>query len=176
MRLLLIPPVLMATVSLPVHAQAPMTKAPEIKWEGEWGLLAEESDSLEARIEEHLKGQNFAMKLLWKRKLQNACRTYVSMDILLGAVFSVTLGREVPADAATDGTTSEWKRSDGEKFNVSMTREDSRITEVFAGDGYTLTYAYSLPKADDTLVLRITYASPKLNNPFSYKLVYKKRS
>jgi hypothetical protein len=173
MRLLL-PPVLMTTLSLSLLAQAPKVKAPKILWDGEWRLAAEESDKVGTLIEEHLKDQNFAAKLLWKRKLQNACQVYVNLDILLGEVFSVTFGKEVPADTPADGSKGEWKRSDGEKFQISLKQEDTRITQTLEGDGYILTNAYILRKDGQSLALQVTYAHPKLSVPFTYKLVYKK--
>lgn len=176
MRFLLLPPVLMVTLSLPVLSQAAKIKAPKINWDGEWRLLAEESDKVDTLIEEHLKDQNFAAKLIWKRKLQNACQAYVNLDILLGEVFSVTFGKELPADTPADGTKGEWKRSDGEKFQVSMKQEDSHIIQTFQGDEYTLTYAYALSKDGQSLVLQVTYANPKRSTPFSYKMAYKKSS
>jgi hypothetical protein len=175
MRHLLLPPVLAAALSFPAAAQAPSTKAPEAYWEGEWDLVTADSDQVEARIDTHVKDLNLAMRLYWKHKLQNACKTYPRLDILIGTVFSATLGKELPADAPTDGTSAEWTRSDGEKFKVSMKREDPSITQVFAGKGYSLTYAYALGQESGTLDLRVTYASPKLSKPFSYQLRYRKQ-
>ena len=170
----LLPPVIMATLSISALAQAPKLKAPRILWDGEWRLQAEESDKVGPLIEEQIKSQNFAMKLIWKRKLQTACQTYVNLDILLGEVFSVTFGKEVPADTPADGTKGEWKRSDGEKFQISLQKEDSHITQTLQGDGYTLTNAYALSKDGQSLALQVTYTNPKLTAPFTYKLAYKK--
>jgi len=181
MRHSLLMPLLALAVCLPAVALE-KKKALEVKtdgeakinWDGEWSLVADESDKLEPLIDEHLKDQNFAMKAWWKRKLQGSCKAYTALDILAGESFSVSLGKEVPADTVPDGTTSEWKRSDGEKFQVSMRKDGPRITQTFQGDGYSLTNVYSMRKDSKTLALQITYAHPKLNNPFSYKLVYKR--
>ena len=176
----ILPLLLPALLALPILAQKPKTPAPEaakeakINWDGEWSLLAEESDKLEPLIDEHLKDQNFAKRAWWKRKLQASCKAHAALDILVGESFSVTLGKEVPVDTVPDGTTSEWKRSDGEKFQVSMRKDGPRITQTFQGDGYTLTNVYSMRKDGKTLALQITYAHPSLENPFSYKLVFRK--
>jgi hypothetical protein len=177
----LILPLLTLALCLPPQAQekkASETKKEsvevKINWDGEWSLLAEESDKLEPLIDEHLKDQNFAKRAWWKRKLQASCKAHAVLDILVGESFSVTLGKEVPVDTVPDGTTSEWKRSDGEKFQVSMRKDGPRITQTFQGDGYTLTYVYSMRKDGKTLALQITYAHPSLENPFSYKLVFRK--
>jgi hypothetical protein len=174
MRNLLLSPVLLVTLGLPGLAQATKVKAPRILWDGEWRLLAAESDKVDALIEEAVKDQNFAAKLLWKRKLQTACQTYLNLDILLGAVFSVTFGKELPVDTPVDGTKGDWKRSDGEKFQVSMQQEDTRITQTLQGDGYALTNEYTLSKDGQSLALQVTYANPKRSTPFSYKLAYRK--
>jgi hypothetical protein len=174
MRSLLLSPLLALVFCVPGLAQPAKVKAPRILWDGEWRLLAEESDKVDALIEEHLKDQNFAAKLLWKRKLQAACQVYGNLDILLGNTFSVTFGKELPADTPTDGTKGEWKRSDGETFQVSMHQEDGRIMQTFQGDGYALTHAYALGRDGQSLILQVTYANPKRTVPFNYKLTYKK--
>lgn len=146
----------------------------KVNWDGEWKLLAEDSDSVETLIDEHLKDLNFAKRAWWKRKLQASCKAHTSLDILAGDGFSVTLGKEVPADAVPDGGSSDWKRGDGEKFQVSMKKDGPRITMSFQGDGYTLTLVFSMRKNGRTLALQTTYAHPSLESPFSYKLVFQR--
>lgn len=176
-------PLLALLLCAPVLAQdkgadkkkAPETKQtaePKVNWDGEWSLIADDSDNLDAKIDEHLKDLNFAMKAWWKRKLNAACKTYKSLDILVGESFSVTLGKEVPADTSPDGKTSEWKRSDGTVFQVTLRKDGPRMTQTFTGDGCTLTNVYSMRKDGKTLALQITYSAPKLDNPFTYKLVF----
>jgi len=157
-----------------VESKAAETKTPEVKinWDGEWSLISDDSDNVEAKIDEHLKDLNFAMKAWWKRKLNAACKAHRTLDILVGESFSVTLGKEVPADTSTDGRASEWKRSDGTVFQVTMRKDGPRITQTFSGDGCTLTHVYSMRKDGKTLAMQVTYAAPKLDNPFSYKLVF----
>ena len=177
----LILPLLALALGLPACAQSkkaappPETAAKEakIKWDGEWTLIPGESDQLDPKIEEHVKDQNFAMKVYWKKKLKNACPFPQALDILSGAEFSVTLGRERPAESSPDGTASQWKRSDGETFQVTLRKDGPRMTQTFQGDGYSLTHVYSMRRDGNTLALQITYAHPKLD-AFTYKLVYKR--
>ncbi len=181
MRFLILPLLAFALV-LPLGAQtkkvAPAkeseAKEVKIKWDGEWVLIPDESDKVEPALEEHLKDQNFAKKLYWKKKLKSACNSPQMLDILYGRDgFSVTVGKERPAESAPDGTASEWKRSDGEVFQVTLRRDGARMTQTFQGDGYTLTNVYSMRKDGQSLALQITYTHPKLD-AFSYKLVYKR--
>lgn len=169
MRFLLSPSACLATLCLPVLSQT-------VPWDGEWRLVPGESDQTEPLIEAHLKGQNIAAKLLWRRRLRAACQTYPNLDILLGEVFSVTFGKELPADTPTDGTTRPWKRSDGALFQVSMKQEDGHILQTLQGSDYTLTNAYVLSQDGLSLTLQVTYASPKRAVPFSYRLAYRKLS
>jgi len=169
-------------LAIPVHAQkakpAPKTiKADnevKIKWDGEWSLHASQSDKIDEQIEAHLQDQNFAMRLLWKKKLQSACRSFSKLDILAGDSFSVTMGKERPIDTPADGTEVDWKRSDDEKFKVTLTRNGPTMIQTLTGDGYTLKYVYSMRKDGDSLALQGTYTHPKLDNPFTYKLVFKR--
>jgi len=172
-------PLLALALAMPGAAQtkkaAPAAESEtKIKWDGEWTLVPDESDKLEPMIDEHVKDQNFAMKVVWKKKLQKACKAPQLLDILYGADgFSVTLGKERPAESAPDGTASAWKRSDGEEFQVTLRKDGPRMTQTFQGDGYTLTNVYSMRKDGNTLALQVTYAHPKLN-ALSYKLIYKR--
>lgn len=155
----------------PVPAKEGETK---INWDGEWSLLPDDSDKLDALIEEHVKDQNFAMKVYWKKKLQNACKLPQSLDILYGTEgFSITMDKEKPVENSADGTASPWTRSDGELFQVTLRKDGPRMTQTFRGV-YSLTYVYSMRKSGATLAIQVTYAHPKLSNDFSYKMVFKR--
>ncbi len=167
---------------LPLGAQKPTRNTPsgasaapaKVDWDGEWSLVAGKSDTINEQIEAHVKDLNFALKLFWKKKLQNACQPFEKMDILAGESFSVTLGRERPIDTPTDGTVAEWKRRDEVVFKASLTMDGPTMIQTLQGDGYTLKHVYSMRKDGTTLALQITYAHPKLDNPFTYKLVFKR--
>ncbi len=150
-------------------------KEAKVAWDGEWTLAPSQSDRIDERIDAHLQDQNFAMKLFWKRKLQSACRAFDKLDILAGDGLSVTMGRERPIDTPTDGTESPWKRSDDATFKATLAKEGRTMTQTLVGDSYTLTYAYVMRKDGDSLALQVTYAHPKLEAPFTYKLVFKRK-
>ncbi|MDP2876018.1 MAG: hypothetical protein Q8O00_07525, partial [Holophaga sp.] len=147
----------------------------KINWDGEWTLLLEDSDKLDPLIEEHVKDQNFAMKVYWKKKLQNACKLPKNLDILFGmGGFSITFDKEPPIQNANDGAASAWKRSDGEAFQVTLRQDGPRVTQTFQAEGFSLTYVYSMRKSGNTMAIQATYAHPKLSNNFSYKMVFQR--
>ncbi len=180
MRLLLF--LLPCLLALPAAAQkakpaakpVESVKEAKIDWDGEWTLHASQSDKLDEQIDAHLKDLNFAMKLFWKKKLQSACRSFNKLDILAGGSFSVTLGKERPIDTPADGTEADWKRSDDVVFKATLTKEGPTMIQTLTGDGYTLKHVYSMRKDGNSLALQVTYNHPKLDNPFSYKLVFKR--
>jgi hypothetical protein len=149
-------------------------KEAKVQWDGEWALLASQSDKIDEQIDAHLKDLNFAMKLFWKKKLQSACRSFSKLDILAGDSFSVTMGKERPIDTPADGTEADWKRSDDEKFKATLTKNGPTMIQTLTGDGYTLKHVYSMRKDGSSLALQVTYTHPKLDNPFTYKLVFKR--
>jgi len=167
-------------VATPTPAQTtkaipPKEAEAKINWDGEWTLVPEDSDKLDALIEEHVKDQNFAMKVFWKKKLQNACKQPKNLDILYGmGGFSITLDKEPPIENTTDGAASAWKRIDGEAFQVTLRKDGPRMTQTFQAEGFSLTYVYSMRKSGDTLAVQATYTHPKLANSFSYKMVFKR--
>lgn len=177
-----LPLLLPCLLALPAAAQKtkPAPKAAEpvketkVDWDGEWTLHASQSDKIDEQIETHVKDLNFAMKLFWKKKLQGACRSFNKLDILAGDSFSVTMGRERPIDTPADGTESDWKRSDDVVFKATLTQDGPTMIQTLSGDGYTMKYVYSMRKDGNSLALQVTYTHPKLDNPFSYKLVFKR--
>ena len=174
--------VLPCLLVLPATAQKakPAPKAVEsakpakIDWDGEWSLAAAQSDKIEEQIDAHVKDLNFAMKLIWKKKLQAACTSFSKLDILAGGSFSVTMGKERPIDTPADGTEADWKRKDDVAFKATLTKDGPTMIQTLVGDGYTLKHVYSMRKDGDSLALQVTYSHPKLDNPFSYKLVFKR--
>lgn len=178
----LLPFLLPCLLVLPAAAQkakapakaAESVKEAKIDWDGEWTLHASQSDKIDEQIDAHVKDLNFAMKLFWKKKLQSACRSFNKLDILAGDSFSVTLGKERPVDTPTDGTESDWKRSDDVVFKATLTKDGPTMIQTLQGDGFTLKYVYSMRKDGNSLALQVTYTHPKLDNPFTYKLVFKR--
>jgi len=176
-----VPFILACLLVLPLAAQkakpAPAKESAQVRkvdWDGEWSLVAAKSDNLEEQIDAQVKDMNFAMRLFWKKKLQNACKAFDKLDILAGDSFTVTMGREVPVDTPADGTVTDWKRSDGEMFKATLAQEGPTMIQTLQGDGYTLKHVYSMRKDGESLALQVTYTHPKLDNPFSYKLVFKR--
>lgn len=171
---------LTASLLTPLSAQSPKAKAEAVKpvkanWDGEWTLVADESDKLEGAIEAHVADLNFAMKMYWKKKLQNACTAWPNLDILAASSFTLTLGRERPVTLSPDGTASDWKRKDDEAFQASLRVDGPRMVQTLEAKDHTLSLAYSLRPEGDSLALQVTYTHPKLATPFSYKLVYRRK-
>jgi hypothetical protein len=165
---------------LPLTAQkakvpaADSAKPAKIDWDGEWSLAVSQSDKVDEQIEAHLKDLNFALKLYWKKKLQNACTTFSKLDILAGDSFAVTMGKERPIDTPADGTEADWKRKDDTAFKATLTKDGPTMTQTLTGDGCVMKYVYSMRKDGNSMAVQVTYSHPKLDNPFSYKLVYKR--
>ena len=171
---------LTASLLLPLSAQASKAKPEAVKaakadWDGEWTLVADESDKLVPAIEAHVADQNFAMKMYWKKKLQNACTAWPNLDILAASAFTLTLGKERPVTLSPDGTATDWKRKDDEAFQASLRVDGPRMVQTLEAKDHILSLAYSLRPEGDSLALQVTYTHPKLANPFSYKLVYRRK-
>lgn len=155
-------------------SKAEDAKPAKIEWDGEWNLKPSQSDKLEERVEEHVKDLNLLMKAYWKKKLKNEVPTFDKLDILAGDSFSVTMGRETPIDTPTDGSVNEWKRRDGSKLQASLKKDGPTMKQTIQGDGYTLTLVYSMRPDGASMAVQVTYSHPKLDNPFSYKLVFRR--
>ncbi|MBS1767513.1 MAG: hypothetical protein JST05_08960 [Acidobacteria bacterium] len=157
------------------QAPAPAPKAAaKPKWDGDWSLDASSSDSLKDRIESFTQGMNILKRTMWRKKLTNACLSYDSLSILSGYGFSFTFGKEVPINVDANGAANPWtRRDDEEKFNVSLKQTaPNALSLALTGDGYTLNDGFELD--GDTLTITVTYASPKLDQAFDFKQVYKR--
>ncbi len=180
MRTLLLLTTLLASPAMGQKAKPPLKAAVEspkevkLNWDGEWTLQPSQSDKIDEQIEAHVKDLNFALRLFWKKKLQSACLGFNKLDILAGDGFSVTMGKERSIDTPTDGTEVDWKRSDDAAFKATLTRNGPTMIQTLRGDGYTLTYVYSMRKDGESLAIQGTYSHPKLDNPFTFKLVFRR--
>ena len=164
-----------AKAKAPIAAPAPEpAPTPKPSWNGTWTLVAGESESLDARVDEFTKDLNFVQKQLWKRKLAKACKGFGKFLLLGGEVFSISFDKELPLNTNMDGTAASWTHSDGTKYEVSGARKGDTIVQTLQGDGYSLSYTYLLRKDGQTLVLQAAYSSPKLPDSFLFKQVYRK--
>ena len=173
---LLVPPALSAAQSKPKAkpAPAPAKAAPKPKWDGDWSLDAASSDSLKDRIASFTQGMNILQRTLWKKRLTNACLSYDTLSVLGGVGYSFTFGKEVPINVDEGGSGSPWtRRDDEEKFQVSLKQTaPNALSLALTADGYTLNDGFEID--GDTITLTVTYTSPKLDQPFDYKQVYKR--
>ena len=167
------PPAPPALVSTPQAKAKAKPAAAKPKWDGEWKLDAS-SDNLKDRIAAFTQGMNLLQRTLWKKKLTNACYSYDTLSILGGVGYSFTFGKEVPINVDPSGTADAWTRKDDEvKFQVSLKQAaPNAVSLALAADGYTLNDAMELD--GDTLTIKVTYTSPKLDQPFDYTQVYKR--
>jgi hypothetical protein len=159
-------------------APAPAPEAPKkIDWDGDWAMVPGESTELAPAIDEHVKDLNFFLKKLWKKKLTNACAAYPGLFILSGENMSISYSKtESPVVTPGDGGMKEWKRSDGEEFKASLTKETGRFTQTLEGDGYKLAHTCSMRPDGNTLVMDVSYVNPKCPaGDFSYRLVFKRK-
>ena len=163
-----------AHVTLQAKAKpAPVKAAAKPKWDGEWTLSAGDSDGIKDRIAAFTQGMNLFQRTIWKKKLANACLPYDTLSVLGGVGYSFTFGKEVPINVDANGTGDAWTRQDGEKFQVSVKQlAPNALSLALQGDGYTLNDAIEID--GDTLTVKTTYTSPKLDQPFDYSQVYKR--
>ena len=171
MPFLLMPPALVS----PAQAKAKPAPKPAAKpkWDGEWALDAGSSDGLKDRIASFTQGMNLFQRTIWRKKLSNACQSYDTLSVLGGIGYSFTFGKEVPINTEANGTGEAWTRVDGEKFSVSLKQTaPNAVSLALQGDGYTLNYGFELE--GDTLTITVSYAAPKLDQPFDFKQVYKR--
>lgn len=171
---LLASPAMAQKAKLPPRTSADPVKEAKVDWDGEWTLQPSQSDKIDELIDAHVKDLNFAMRLFWKKKLQSACPGFNKLDILAGDGFSVTMGKERSIDTPADGTEVDWKRSDDAAFKATLTRNGPTMIQTLRGDGYTLTHVYSMRKDGESLAIQVTYRHPKLDNPFTFKLVFRR--
>lgn len=159
-----------ALLAAPVAAQAQSGSIA-----GTFALDRAASDNVDQAIAKAVRGMNFITKPIAKGRLQKTNQPYQQVAIATaGGNTVVTIDKQPPRQAPSDGTPVNWTRPDGEKMKLSMKWVDGKLVETFKPEDGQRTNTYSLSEDGTTLTMNVEITSPRLSKPLTYKLVFRK--
>jgi len=142
-------------------------------WDGDFALDPDRSDNVLEAIKKATESQNFAMKAILRKKLEGSEKPAQILNLLKGSAVTLKVDKNLPFTTA-QGSTTKWKRNDGEAFEVGLEPQDSGFALVFRQDEVVRTQKFSLSEDGRTLTVDVTLRTPKLPEPLRYKLTYRR--
>jgi hypothetical protein len=169
---------LLVALAATVAATAPVeAQAGQIN--GTFTLVPAQSDNVPQAINQAISGMNVATRQFARRRLSATNQPY--QRVILATTpqqVTITTDQRAPITTRADGTAMDWRREDGDMFEVSTRWEGDRLRQVFrakAEDGVR-TNVWSLSPDGRTLTLNVAVTSGRLQQPLTYRLVYQRAS
>ena len=140
---------------------------------GTYAFVPERSGDVSRAIEQAVGKMGFVKRPIARGRLSKTNVPYqrVRIDITASEVAIGYDGRE-PIRMPRNGQAIQWKREDGESFDVSARFDGDKLLQTYqAEDGKRVNAFYKA--ADGTLHLDVEVSSPQLPQPLKYELVYR---
>lgn len=167
-------PALFALGASPTMGSAPLL-AQQSSLDGTYHLVPAESDDIHQVIDRAVARMNFVTRPVARSRLRKTNPPYQTVH-LSTSVSQVTIridARE-PLTTPSNGTPIQWKQARGEVVDVSTEWENGILEQTFvAKDGQRVNH-FSLSAGGELLHLRVTITSPRLAEPLTYTLRYRK--
>ncbi len=157
-------------VNLPMNADAQARP-----FEGTFTYAPQESDNIEQAINRGIARMNFALRPIARSRLRGTNVPYRTITISNAPnQVTVTTDGTSTTVAPPDGTPVQWRRADGEQMQVSLRWDGGRLTQRFMAEDGQRQNVYSLSPDGNTLTMAVTLNSPRLPEPITYNLRYRR--
>lgn len=153
----------------------PQLAAQTVPLQGSFELLPEESDDVESAIRDATARVNFALRGIARSRLRRTNAPYRTVTIAhTTASVTITTDDRAPITSPSSGAPVEWTREDGEVLQVSTRWEGDRLRQTFTADDGERTNIFWLVPEKNALMLEVTVTSPRLPEPLTYTLAYRR--
>ena len=140
---------------------------------GETQADAEIGKAIEAVVAK----MNFITRPIARGRLMKTNPAYRRVEIVSAAgEFSVKFDDRAAVQAPLNGQSVEWMREDGEKFELTASRQGDRILQTFKSKDGRRSNRFSLSPDRDTLTMEVTIESEQLPAPIHYSMIFLRRS
>lgn len=161
---------MMAASALPAASQTPSLN-------GTYTYVAAESDAIKPAIELAVAKMNFITRPIARGRLTKTNTPYQSVEIRESdAEVAIAADSRAPIVAPADGTPVKWTREDGELFDVTIRRVNGTLEQTFIAEDGQRKNVYMLGPDGKTLEMHVTVSSPRLAQPLTYTLRYRRQS
>lgn len=176
----LLPLILCVLAGGPVLAAPPAARAQEAtaadrKLQGTFNYSAANSDNIDKSIDKAVADLNFIVAPIARSRLTKTNTIYRKVSFeFSGNQVSIVTGNRTAIKTSLNGTPIKWTREDGEVLDYSTTINGDTIRQKFVAKDGQRVNEYT-PGADGQgLTMKVTVSSPKLNEPLTYRLAYRK--
>ena len=156
-------------------ARAQEAATAERKLQGTFNYSAANSDDIDKSIDKAVADMNFIVAPIARSRLTKTNTIYRKVSIeFSGNQVSIVTGNRAAIRTSLTGTPIKWTREDGEVLDYSTTLNGDTIRQKFVAKDGQRVNEYT-PGADgQTLTMKVTISSPKLNEPLTYRLIYRR--
>lgn len=178
-RWFLLPVLLLAlTGAAPVAPPAARAQEPataDRKLQGAFSYNAANSDNIDKSIDKAVADLNFIVAPIARSRLTKTNTIYRKVSFeFSGSQVSIVTGGRAAIKTNLNGTPIKWTREDGEVLDYSTTLNGDTIRQKFVAKDGQRVNEYT-PGADgQSLTMKVIVSSPKLNEPLTYRLSYRK--
>lgn len=143
---------------------------------GTYAYVPAASDDIEMAIRAATDDMNFIVGPIARGRLRKTNFPYETIRISATpqAVTIVTDDR-APIVTPASGSAIKWEREDGEVFDVSTRFVGGALHQTFQAEDGKRVNVYSLDAEGNTLTMKVTVSSPKLEAPMVYSLKYQRQ-
>lgn len=159
-----------AVLGTPVSAQ-------DRPLDGSYTYVEAESDAIKPAIERAVARMNFITRPIARGRLTRTNQPYQSLTIRQSdGQISIITDQRAPIVSPADGSPVKWTREDGEVFDVTTRRAGGGLEQTFIAEDGQRRNVYVLGADGSTLEMRVTVTSPRLAQPLTYTLRYRRGS
>jgi hypothetical protein len=143
--------------------------------QGTFELVPEESDDVETAIRGVATRINFALRGIARSRLRRTNPLHHTISIAhTTSEVTIIMDDRAPVTSPASGSPITWRREDGEVFDLSTRWDHDRLRQTFVAEDGARENVFWLGPDGTTLYMEVTVRSPRLPEPLSYRLAYRR--
>jgi len=159
-------------LAVPAHA-----RAQSAAFNGTFAYDASASESIDRAIEQGVAKMNFITRPVARGRLKKTNEPYKTITIAQTPTqVSITTDNRAAIVTPANGTAIKWKREDGEVLDVHTAWAEGKLVQEFDAEDGKRVNTYTLSGDGNTLTMHVTVSSPRLPQPVTYTLVYRRQA
>ena len=152
---------------------------------GTWTLNREQSDDLNARINTAVARMNVVVRQIARPRLRSTNTAYPRLVVSYDATnVRVDMQGRPSVSSPANGQPVLWQRETGRTcaqmrgdcVRVTTEWRDGALTQTFQAEDGRRVNVFTVSPDGGTMTMNVTVTSPRLPQPFTYKLVYNRAS